>query len=624
MRMEELLVTDVLVVGGGTAGCLAALAAAEEGARVVLLERDDALGGVGTRAGINAYWYGSTGGIQHAVDSRCREWAEAFGVKSAGFHPDAKRAALTGMLAERGVDIRLQAIVYGFLTDGERIAGVMASTPDAIWRVQAQVTIDATGDGDVAAGMGEAFTLGRESDGATNACSLVPRTVEPNGAIAHLNYDCGFVDPTDPWDVSVHYRIGRQRIADLYASGTAPRIYAVAPQLGVREGRHIVGDYVLTWEDFASNRPFPDTVMTCYSHYDLHNMDIGFEQDDYETWTTIYGQFMHMSRASIPYRCLLPRKTESLLLASRAFSVDREAGMAVRMQRDMQKLGETAGVAAAMAVREGVAPRRLDITRLQERLIERGVLSRETLREPAPVGYQFATGELHGRGLTAADAPRCARELTGYFGTAEEGKAVLWLAAAEEAVDSALLPLLQHAEYPKRRGAAFALGARGNGAATPVLIEVFERRDGETDDGYKNMPRWIGALVLLRRLGCETVMIPLLELMTEEYPVHYYSLFFKYFEAMRTKLPEPIARRLAGELRSLADRLRERATSRVTHGGLSSDYAPYAALHAAKLLNEIGDNASGAAIGCHYANHESAFVRRLAQSLQLSEGGRQH
>jgi ribulose 1,5-bisphosphate synthetase/thiazole synthase len=615
--LTRVINTDVLVVGGGTSGCIAAIAAAEEGAQVVLLERDGALGGVGTRAGINSYWYGSTGGLQHRVDSRCRELAAAFDVKSVGFHPDAKRTALTMMVEQCGVHVWLHAIVFSVLTEDARMTGVMASMPGEVLQVNAKVTIDATGDGDVASGAGEAFMLGRDSDGMPNACSLVPRTVEENGKIAHLNYDSGFVDPTDPWDVSHAYRIGRQRIQDLYDSDITQRIYSISPQLGIREGRHIIGEYVMTWDDFVANGTYPDTVMTCHSHYDLHNMDVGFETEIYESWVTLFGLFDEVSTASVPYRCLVPKKTDALLVACRAFSVDRDASMAIRMQRDMQKLGEVAGVAAALAVREGVHPRQIAVNQLQNRLVERGVLAREVLTETTSIEYQFGSGELKGTRVTVEEVPRLSPGLIRYFGTPEEGKAIWWLSKSSDPIQSELYALLQAGTYIERRCAAFVLGVRGDHTAIPTLIEVFDQRDNQINKGYK-MPRWIGALVLLRRLGSTAIVSRMMDLLAEERPMNYYSIFIKYFDAMKSELSTKDKERLVSELRLLVDRLQLRATAKLTHGGLSTDYLPYVELHTARLLIGLGD-AYGQELCRKYLQDERVLLQRFAHSLIRTE-----
>src|SRR5690606_14053936 len=119
---------------------------------------------------------------------------------------------------------------------------------------------------------------------------------------------------------------------------------------------------------------------------------------------------------AIPYRSIIPKKTEGLLIASRAFSIDRDVSMAVRMQRDIQKLGEVAGTAAALAVRTDALPRQIDVLQLQERLIARDIFSRETLTANTTIEYQFESGELKGTQVTRANLMHVYAGLMKYFG----------------------------------------------------------------------------------------------------------------------------------------------------------------------------------------------------------------
>ena len=110
MNTYQELTADVLVVGSGTAGSLAALAAADEGADVLLLERDFASGGTGTRGGIHSYYHGSRGGFQEMLDAEIKVLEKQFGIRGGSFHPEAKRVSLARLLEARGVRVLMTTL----------------------------------------------------------------------------------------------------------------------------------------------------------------------------------------------------------------------------------------------------------------------------------------------------------------------------------------------------------------------------------------------------------------------------------------------------------------------------------------------------------------------------------
>ena len=410
--------TDVAVVGGGTSGMTAAIAAAQEGAKVVLVELDDSIGGIGIRAGVHFYYFGSPAGLQMEIDRAARALPDVLN-RAHGYHPVSKLDVVTELLEQHSVAILTSAVVSEVVLDSGRVTAVIVETDDETVRIDAAVTVDCTGDGDVAALAGADFELGRAWDGATNTFSLVPRFVDEKGYLSFSNFDSGWVDPTDPRDVSRAYRLGR-RTAWRGRNPANTHYLTLGPRIGIREGRRIGGDYLLTQADLVADRHFDDVVMRCVSHHDTHARDLANESDVTQTWIAILGLRMLRFGCGIPYRCLLPRGIDGLLVGCRALSQDQDSGAAFRMQRDMHKLGEVAGVAAAHAVAEGTPPRRIDVSRLQERLVDRGVLDRAEL-EHVPRPWTFAGSLRH------ATAPPDVGALVDLLGTPDESIAVWWL-----------------------------------------------------------------------------------------------------------------------------------------------------------------------------------------------------
>ncbi|AIQ47176.1 hypothetical protein R70723_15740 [Paenibacillus sp. FSL R7-0273] len=503
MGQSKSVRTEVLIVGGGTAGCVAAIAAAEEGAKVILVENDTALGGVATRGGIHRYYYGSPGGLQEEIDRRTAEAAAKFGGKTKGFHPDAKRVVLAALCREKGIMFYLDSVVYEVIKEGEKVAGVRALTPAGRLEISAGVTIDSTGNAHLVRMAGGRLRYGRGLDGVYHNYSFIPRRVL-DGEIGYDNLDAGWVDPYDPWDVSRAFIRGREWVREGYAEGA--HYFAVSSMLGVREGGLIEGDVTITLEDYIEDRPSPEVICRSYSHLDNHGFDTGNESEFSQLWIAVMGLFVKGLWCDIPYGALLPAGIGNLLVAGRALSVDRDVGMGVRMQKDMHKVGEAAGVAAAMSIRTGSAPRELDRSGLQKRLVERSVLEGEELQRTHGRNLRFKRGGLAGVELGKENAASHAEQLAHYFGTDERWKAVWLLGSSAEAEQERQVAVLLESKLyegtPEARFcAAITLAMLEREEAVPYLMERIATRDkNKLSNHPKCVPFWIASFVLLRML----------------------------------------------------------------------------------------------------------------------------
>lgn len=612
--------TDVLVVGGGTAGAIAALSAAGEGARVVLLEQDTYLGGIGTRGGIHLYWYGSPGGLQDTVDRACRARTQVFGSRPRGFHPEAKRSVLAELALARGVQTQFGALVCRVLVEENAVRGVVAETPEGTLEVRATITIDATGDGDVAAAAGAAFTLGRSGDSAQQCYSLVPRRYEAEEKLNFLNFDDGWVDALDPWDVSRALVAGRARLADL-AQGDRP-LLSVSPQLGVRESRHVLGEYVLTFDDVIRDRHFSDVVFRGFSHYDNHALDFGSESDLGQIWAVVLGLFRHGLWFEVPYRCLVPQRLDGLLVACRALSLERDASMPVRMQREMQKAGDAAGVAAALCARDGIRPRDLDVPALQQRLVSRGLIKETDLHRSSAPAIRFDAGPLAGVVLTEESAAQHVEALLTYLPTEEQGKALWWLWQVPDQAAPALARVLADTAANDRAGwraAALGLGLLGRPEAVPALVALVDSRDPDVPAGKgRAYPRWIGALTLLRIMRAPDAYPSVLRALHEEHPPMLASFFLRYLDDVRPHLDAGARHELAEALVAWAARP-DVGEDYAFSGGRTGSLRWSLVLRAAAILGRLGDSRAGDLNATHLQDAR-AFVRSAAQMVAASIG----
>jgi hypothetical protein len=529
----ELLETDVLVVGGGTAGVMAAIGAAEEGARVILVERDNMLGGVGVSAGVHFYYYGSLGGIQNHIDRQVRELSKLTGGKSNGFHPEWKGMVITDYMERLGIRIVYDAVVAQVYMEGNKVYGAIIETAKEQLEVKAKVTIDSTGDGDIAYLCGADYTKGRAWDGALHTYSLVPRYVDDEKVLRYKNFDVGWADTMDLLDLSRAYRTGRRTAWRNEETPENTHYTTIGPQLGVREGRYIVGEYVLGQDDLLLDRRFDDVVMKCFSHHDTHAFDYANESEFTQIYIAVLGMRKEKFGGDVPYRCFIPRSIEGLLIGCRALSQDRDCGMALRMQRDMHKVGEVAGVAAALSVKEGVLPRAVHIPTLQSKLVERGVLQAEDLlRESEPwMIFEGETREARKQLLERLSPIEMAENLIGYLGGPEEETALWWMIQLGEPCIEPLLRQLPTAVGDKRRGIAFALGLLQHPAGIPVLSETFRNKDAakKKDPLTCSEERWIAALILLTRMQSDAVIDDAIHILSSEHKSSHLLFILKYF-----------------------------------------------------------------------------------------------
>jgi len=399
---------DVLVVGGGAAGVAAATAAARAGADVLLVERSNALGGLATGGLIILLLTLDDGRGRQVVGGLCQETTErlaargaayfpapgewgradealverdrAFGLVwgrpphrvrySVAYDPEALRLVLLELLEQSGARLLLHAQAAEPIVENGRIAAVTFQSKAGRFAVRAKTVIDASGDGDVFAAAGCAFeseevlpwlwfTLGGVEDApaaaARGAGFRTPgagRLLLPWGATEKISRR---IDATKPEDLTYAEVECRKRVMAEFERlrreepGFADaHLCRVAEQLGITESRRLLGRRVLGRDDV--DQPQRDAVALT-GH-----------------WTK-YGALYW-----IPYGALLPRELDNLLVAGRCISVDHRVHHATKEIPACFATGEAAGAAAALAVKQGVAPAALDVAALRSHLRGAGAI----------------------------------------------------------------------------------------------------------------------------------------------------------------------------------------------------------------------------------------------------------
>lgn len=346
---------QVLVAGGGTAGAMAALGAAEKGANTIVVDYFNNLGGTKTMGGVMGYYHGVKDNLffKKHNDEAERVAFEANMNKKIG-----RKLYHLQSLREAGGQFRAGAILCGALVDGNRVNGVLICRHGQLELIQSHVTIDATGDGDVAAFAGAEYSIGSTRLGDTQNYSQWD-VGAPGKLPSATNRDYDIIDITKITEL--------QR--GLFLSHYEAHHYDFHPFLTVRESRRVEGMHVLDLIDCAEGTHFTDVIALASSDFDPHN--IGSSE-----YTKCGFLLPHSNdiTVEVPYRCLVPKRLDGLLLSGRGYSQTHNALQFTRMTADLIVLGYLTGQIAADLAWTKTEPRRYDLSRLQKEWVAQGYL----------------------------------------------------------------------------------------------------------------------------------------------------------------------------------------------------------------------------------------------------------
>ena len=376
---------DIIVCGAGCAGFCAAVAAARMGAKTALVEKYNTPGGILTVLGNNSIDQFNnpfaaekkmviTGigwefvlrlhkeGYARIPDMNApRRNHEQYGVK---VNPVAAAKVMDDMLLESGVALYYgQGVVDAETSDG-RIDSILISTKSGLKRLKAKVFIDCTGDGDLAAFAGAAFLAG-DGKGVFQPGTLrYYPAVDAEDKI--LNYGDNRnhvpINVTDSDSITQSEIASRKMIFEQMKRGD--KIMAVAPAVAPREGRRIRGITEMNVDDYYNGKVFEDSV--CYSYWfvDIHR----------EGQAAYIKYITHDKTPTIRLSSMISGDISNLMMAGRCVSSDRETNSSLRVKASCMAMGQAAGTAAAIAVRDGVDPGKVPADKVKQTLDQTGAI----------------------------------------------------------------------------------------------------------------------------------------------------------------------------------------------------------------------------------------------------------
>lgn len=453
-RQTEIYDTvDILVAGGGTAGAVAAIAAARSGAKVLIVEQFGSLGGSATMGVVTPLMNTGIEGnpmcssISDEINDRLIQVghaAEDKGNNKGHFDPMMLKFILEEIAVNAGVKILYYSYISDVIKENDTIKGVIIENKRGRAAIMAERVIDCTGDGDVAKIAGVPFDSGNPDTGKNQpmsvryvvsginldkfidfmnklcenknkfhyrieypiihgavvwgknwpleplfkeACEAGEITYEDGaywqffgipGRKESLAFNCPEIfegiDGTNPEDLTNAQIIAKKAMIrqmkfykkhlpgfeDAYISETAT-------QVGVRESRRIKGIYTLQNIDILKRKKFTDHIVKSNYPIDVHGYKLHNSSDEMITEDNI-------PYYEIPYRCLVPVGVKGLLVAGRCISAEFIAQSSLRIQPTVRAIGEAAGIAAAMSLKEGIGVEAVKGEEVRAEMVRRGAI----------------------------------------------------------------------------------------------------------------------------------------------------------------------------------------------------------------------------------------------------------
>ncbi|MBO5454819.1 MAG: FAD-dependent oxidoreductase [Clostridia bacterium] len=400
---------DLIVVGGGISGVAASVAAGREGLSVLLIEKYGSLGGAMTASLVYPFLHYTRDGGKHLLsDGLFTEMRNRFKEYNDESW-ECYKLVFDDMVTEAGVEVLFHSTVFEAKTIDRKVKKLKVATKSGVFEFEADFFIDTTGDGELIAMTDCDCQLGRESDSLCQPMTTCFRVSGvdrelfmkdkemlqekykewqrdgkinnprenilefggPGNGIIHFNTTRIVMhNPVDPFDISRAEIEARKQISEMMVFFKAnskafekSNLVSIAHHIGVRESRKLKGVHILTQQELKDCTAFEDTIALGNYPIDIHNPE--------GKGTTLYyfkdEEFYH-----IPYRSLLPKEYDNMLVAGRCLSATHEAHSAVRIMPICACMGQAAGIAIALACKTTKNTHTIDISTLRTMLKENG------------------------------------------------------------------------------------------------------------------------------------------------------------------------------------------------------------------------------------------------------------
>jgi len=390
-QVPVLAETDVLVIGGGPAGTAAAIAASRTGAQTYLIERYNHLGGLWTgglvlpllsthAADRNKHIRQVIYGVGGEMAKRLKDLGMSINEVNPVVDPEAAKYVLDEMIRESGVRVLFHTWASNVIMDGNTIKGVFIESKSGRQAVLAKVVIDCTGDGDIFHHAGDSYDVMNYAIGLVHRLGNTDRIDTSKPGYKEINtggptpipgvnwYNMWGKENQNALDIQNLSQLQMEYRKEIWDNFQKIRktpgyenvfLLDTASQLGVRMSRILDGEYRLTLEDTMTFKSFSDAIGVSGAWTTMLYKGKKVRTEDRPYW-------------QIPYRSLIPKKTENLLVAGRCFCFEKELVEDARIIGTCLVTGHGAGAAAGLAVKDNELPRKINTKKLKEILLRQG------------------------------------------------------------------------------------------------------------------------------------------------------------------------------------------------------------------------------------------------------------
>lgn len=333
---------NVLCVGAGSAGVYCADSAAREGANVILLELAENIGGMHVCGGVTGYYYGTSGGSFEFDDSKNLE-DTVFVFKKHQY--EQRQIRLTERLLKSGVNLLCRHSVLGLYLENNTVVGALVFNGEREFSIKADIIVDSTSDGHLVRMTNANIRYGTQNKG-----DFVPFGVflqyTKDGMLYLNNNDSGIVNHYCASDFSKKTIMAHANLGEKYKDF---EFVNFALHTGIREGLTFEGEDSLSCEKVLVSPPPEKTLFWAYADLDKHGSQRATETEIFQNWWVVSNLATVMITIPVAMGCVVPKNVKGLVTAGRCMSTDAYVQSAVRMNRDMFRMGECVGIAVAMA-----------------------------------------------------------------------------------------------------------------------------------------------------------------------------------------------------------------------------------------------------------------------------------
>lgn len=422
-QVTDSLEAQIVVGGAGTSGAPSIMGAVEMGATVVAVDYFNDPGGTKTVGGVMSYYHGLQ---ENSFLERLETESDKLSATINFSKKPGRQLYFLNWFAENNVNFITGAIICGSIVDNNRVKGILVCRNGKLEKVFGSVTLDATGDGDIAAFAGASFQHGNSRNNITQNYS-------------QWNMSGGGTSPTptnSDYDLLDNTKIGELQ-RGLFLSHYEAHYYDFHPYLTVRESRRIKGEYEITLIDAVEGTHYDDLIMVASSDYDPHFVGYG----EY-TRCGFLLPHSNITKVEIPYRSLIPIGLDGILVVGKAFSQTHNALQFTRMSADLTVLGYLVGQLSAMAAIGHTQLRGFPLKVLQSDWFSRGLIPNEyanreagnKINDPKEIDFRITSlGEGKEEFLyecVKLPKDKCRSQLKSSFQSCSNSKAKLLLAKA--------------------------------------------------------------------------------------------------------------------------------------------------------------------------------------------------